>query len=392
MAVAFPKPANLTNDPVVDACITYSQDVTHDISKLYNDVFNETVSTSKKLRERYTPLRERIRVISHKLKPAAVERYRNMYHDDGALLKNALEAAIGSLKQRHKLLLSLILDRVHEAEYDFPLDPPPPNCLCNRVKTPAVNNIGWIVSGCSATFALLTLTPLGEYIAPYVIQSPQFFGETARRIGIFFTKVFTEIHQASTQSPSLDNAGKFALILSAAYPAYWFAKAPVTKTVNFANEKFDDFSDYVAENPMKTLLVASTAYYAGLWILGIELKFVERHSILPFHARLALSFGGALATPPGIGLTRKMIDEYKRDAMFRVPPPEPPEDTIDDTEMQLSLADFPQASAVAAPPPTTKESTSEQTQPAKPPTSPERQGYEPAPSRNALSPEQMQTN
>ena len=333
MSITAARQLGTTGDEVVDACIVYSKALTTDVYQLYIDVYNGNVETSEDLRDRYAKLRERILIVTHKLKPAAIERYSNMYHDEGAPLKNALEAATGQLKQRHKTLLSTILERVHDNEYDFPLDPPPPDCFCSRIKSPIVRNAGWIVTGGSVSFALLTLTPLGEQLGPYLARVPKYFGDTVGSVGAFFTKVFqSEPFLNAATSPWMGTLGKLSILPAVAYPAYWFAKEPVTKVLKKVDEKFTDIAIYSSENPMKTFLIAWSTYYAALWVLGLELKFLEKHDISPIHARLALTCGGALVTPPGLAIAYKAIDDYKQKAARFIPPAEVPKKVAAETQ------------------------------------------------------------
>jgi len=305
-------------DEIIDACIADSKTLTTEINDFYrflnenNAQFFNLDQSNEEIRQRYDLINKSLGKITYQLKPAAYERCNKMKYEDAAKVKNALDAATGALKQRHRYLVGQIVEMVHENKLRFPISSPPPKCWCSSSRNFLVQNKGWIASGCAASIAVLTLTSLGEQLGPVLAQLPKYFGNKCNEFGEYFTAFLSsETVKNMAQSPWAPTVGKLCLVPALGYPTYRYLKEPITKWAKIAFEKLDKATAKAAEDPMKTFLASWAIYYIGGRMLGFEGHFAGR-IMDPFHARLATTFGAAFLTPAAISGSRVYIDAYKK--------------------------------------------------------------------------------
>ncbi len=210
--------------------ITYCDKLSTDIHSLYSRLRGWSGPTSEQLRDEYDELCAKIKKTTD-LKWAAIEKCNQMLHGEAAPLRGDIDEISSKLKKHHKMLMNQITEMVHEGQIQFPIQSQE-NCLCHRIRRFFIQNAGWIVTGYTGSFALMTLTPLGGHIGPALANTPQSVGEACRSIGVHITKILTsEEFKSAAQSPWMDTLGKISLVAATIYPIYWYLEDPISKTI-----------------------------------------------------------------------------------------------------------------------------------------------------------------
>lgn len=313
-------PPNSRIDPIIDYCIKRSQSLSSEIQTLHNDLNSGLLQTSNDLRDRYTPLYEKLVFVIKDLKPAAVSICNNMRYEEAAPLKASIDTATGTLKTKHKNLIILFHEHFHENRFPFPNSLTDFECYCNWPRKFIREKAGWMVAGSAAFISVITLTSFGSYAGPYFAKAPKFFGDACRDLGDFLTNLLSsETIKNAAASEWASTAGKLSLIPAIGYPSYRYLKEPLMKLA----KKCDKIITTASEAPMATFITAWALYYTVSRQLGFEGTFAKGYAS-PFHARLMVTFGAAFATPSAVSAAKDVIDDYKNQSLMKLLHEDPP--------------------------------------------------------------------